>query len=398
MTPPIKNESNISVADTSSRDEASGEEEYLSSWKLIFCLALGNTIILTAIPKITDQFNPPGGVGWYGSAYILTACPVFPMFGKLYTFYSTKWAYLTISGLGSAGLLLGALNIIAQTVPLNRRPIFTAMMGSIYGIAGVAGPLIGGAFTAHLCWRWYATYAADSAHIKALLVLFGVLFLAFLAVQLPIWFQAIKGATATMSGIMNLPLLLPLIVASIAAGACVNMAGYYTPFMIATPILTSISGGLLSTLKVDSSNAVWIEYQVIYGIGLGLGLQQPMVVVQAALSTADVPTALAFVMFYQTLAGIFVYAEQNCFRDLLREKILSRVPGVDAAKVAGAGATMLRQVVLKDILPTVIEAYNDAITGSFYFLVVIGVAALFAALLIEWLYVKVTSILRRYYF
>jgi MFS family permease len=100
-------------------------------------------------------------------------------FGKLYTFYSTKWIYLialfifelgslicavtpnsvglilgrAIAGLGAAELFSGALIIIAQTVPLNRRPIFTALMGLMYGISSVIGPLMGGAFTDYASWR-----------------------------------------------------------------------------------------------------------------------------------------------------------------------------------------------------------------------------------------------------
>ncbi|GAB1197136.1 hypothetical protein APSETT444_006426 [Aspergillus pseudonomiae] len=506
LAPEVKNENNMPVANTSPSDEAQKEEEeeYPSSWRLglitialalaIFCLALDNTIISTAIPKITDQFKSLEDVGWYGSAYLLTTCSLCLTFGKLYTFYSTKWVYLialfifelgslicgiapnslsliigrAIAGLGAAGLFSGALIIIAQTVPLNRRPIFAAMMGSMYGIASVAGPLMGGAFTDRLSWRWCfyinlpfggvtgcfilflfkapksvkdksgfknqmgqldfpgtvlfmpsiicvllalqwggTMYAWNSARIIALFVVFGVLLIAFCGVQLwqqdkatvpprlvknqnlPIWFQAIKGVSATRSGIMNLPLLLPMIVASIAAGACVTMVGYYTPFMIATPILISIGGGLLSTLNVDSGDAAWIGYQVLYGIGVGLGLQQPMIVVQAALPIADVPTATAFVMFSQTLGGaLFVSIAQNVFQNQLRKNILARAPEVDVAKVVGAGATMLRQAVSQDILPTVLEAYNDAITETFYAAVAIGAIALFAALPIQWLSVK----------
>ncbi|GMF79242.1 unnamed protein product [Aspergillus oryzae] len=501
-----KNENSIHVANTSPGDEATQEEEeeYPSSWKLglitialalaIFCLALDNTIISTAIPKITDQFKSLEDVGWYGSAYLLTTCALCLTFGKLYTFYSTKWVYLTalfvfelgslicgiapnsltlivgraIAGLGAAGLFSGALIIIAQTVPLNRRPIFAAMMGSMYGIASVAGPLMGGAFTDRLSWRWCfyinlpfggvtaffiifffrapksvkdnsgfknqmgqldfpgtalfmpsiicvllalqwggTMYAWNNARIIALFVVFGVLLIAFCGIQwwqqdkatvpprlvknrnLPIWFQAIKGVTATRSGIMNLPLLLPMIVASIAAGACVTMVGYYTPFMIATPILMSIGGGLLSTLKVDSGDAAWIGYQVLFGVGVGLGLQQPMIVVQAALPIADVPTATAIVMFTQTLGGaLFVSVAQNVFQNQLRKNILARAPEVDIAKVVGAGATMLRQAVSKDILPTVLESYNDAITQTFYAAVAIGAIGFFAALPIQWLSVK----------
>ncbi|KAF7592084.1 hypothetical protein BBP40_000689 [Aspergillus hancockii] len=488
------------------QSQKAAEEGYPGSWKLglitiglclsIFCLSLDNTILSTAIPRITDEFKSLEDVGWYGSSYLLTACAMALTFGKLYTFYSTKWVYLialfifelgslicavtpnslglilgrAIAGFGSAGLFSGALIIIAQTVPLNRRPIFSAMLGSIYGISSVAGPLMGGGVTgifllfffkapksvkakagfkgqlgqldipgtlifmpciicALLALQWGGTmYAWNSPQIIALFVVFGLLLVAFIGVQwrqqdnamvpprliknrnvwgagmynfcigaaffilifyLPIWFQAIKNVSATKSGIMNLPLLLPMIICSIAAGACVTIFGYYTPFMIAAPVLLAIGGGLLSTLKVDSGHAQWIGYQVIYGIGIGIGFQQAMIVVQTALPIADVPVVTALVMFAQTLGGaLFVSVGQNVFQNQLRKNILAKAPDVDVAKVAHVGATMLRHAVPKDILPAVLEAYNEAITQTFYVSLAIGTIAIFFALPIQWLSVK----------
>jgi MFS family permease len=89
------------------------------------------------------------------------------MFGKLYTFYSIKWTYLValfifevgslvcattpssvglicgraIAGLGAAGLFTGSLLIITKSVPLVKRPMYTSLVGSMFGIANVAGPL-----------------------------------------------------------------------------------------------------------------------------------------------------------------------------------------------------------------------------------------------------------------
>lgn len=127
----------------------------------------------TAIPKITSQFNSLDDVGWYGSAYLLPTCALTLVFGKLYTFYSIKWVYLialfifelgsficgmtptsiglimgrAIAGLGGAGLFSGSILIVTQTVPLHRRPLYTGMVGAMFGVASVAGPLMGGALT-----------------------------------------------------------------------------------------------------------------------------------------------------------------------------------------------------------------------------------------------------------
>jgi hypothetical protein len=146
----------------------------------VFLVALDNTIIATAIPHITDQFKALGDVGWYGSAYLLTTCALQLFFGKLYTFFKIKTVFLVsififevgsalcgaapssvalivgraIAGVGSAGIFSGALVVIAYSVPLEKRPIFTGIIGAMYGIASIAGPLLGGVFTDKLSWRW----------------------------------------------------------------------------------------------------------------------------------------------------------------------------------------------------------------------------------------------------
>jgi len=50
-----------------------------------------------------------------------------------------------IAGLGCAGIFSGALIILAHSVPLRKRPMYTGFIGAMYGIASVAGPLMGGA-------------------------------------------------------------------------------------------------------------------------------------------------------------------------------------------------------------------------------------------------------------
>nr|POE85409.1 efflux pump roqt [Quercus suber] len=123
----------------------------------VFCMALDNTIISTAIPRITDQFSSIDDVGWYGSSYLLTTCAFQLTFGKLYTFFSLKTVFLiaififevgsavcgsapnsnaliigrAVAGLGSAGIFSGAILIISNTVPLSQRPAYTGAIGAI---------------------------------------------------------------------------------------------------------------------------------------------------------------------------------------------------------------------------------------------------------------------------
>jgi hypothetical protein len=64
----------------------------------VFLVALDQTIIATAIPKITDQFKSLDDIAWYASAYMLTTCSFQLLYGKVYTFFSLKWTYMSAIG------------------------------------------------------------------------------------------------------------------------------------------------------------------------------------------------------------------------------------------------------------------------------------------------------------
>lgn len=59
-----------------------------------------------------------------------------------------------IAGVGNAGIFSGALIIMANTIPLSKRPMYTGILAGMAGIASVAGPLLGGVLADKLSWRW----------------------------------------------------------------------------------------------------------------------------------------------------------------------------------------------------------------------------------------------------
>ncbi|KAK6342041.1 hypothetical protein TWF730_001523 [Orbilia blumenaviensis] len=153
---------------------------FVSVFLSMFLVALDRTIISTAIPKITDEFNSITDVGWYGSAYLLTCCAFQLLLGKVYTLYSIKAVLITnillfevgsalcgaapdstsfivgraVSGIGAAGIFAGTVVCIVHTVPLHKRPQIQGLFGALFGIASIVGPIVGGAFTSHVSWRW----------------------------------------------------------------------------------------------------------------------------------------------------------------------------------------------------------------------------------------------------
>ncbi|RSL63159.1 hypothetical protein CEP51_013351 [Fusarium floridanum] len=479
----------------------------------MFLVALDRTIIGTAVPRISTEFHALDDISWYASAYLITSSATQLLWGRIYTFYSTKLIFIaavvifevgsalcgaapnstafiigrTIAGMGSAGIFSGSSVILTQILPLEKRPMYIGMMGSIFGVASIVGPLMGGAFTDNVTWRWCfyinlpiggavltvlflflhvpqvtntetlkrqfirmdpigtvlflpgivclilalqwggASYPWSDGRIIALFIVAGVLLLAFMGVQiwrqedattpprivsqrsvacgivyamcigggmisllytLPIWFQAIKGTSAIQSGIDTIPLVLSLVVGAIMSGAIITRTGYYVPWMFVAAVLTSVGSGLMTTFKTNTSHSAWIGYQVLFGLGLGTGMQQPSMAAQTVLSQSDVSIGISLMFFSQSLGGaIFICIGQSIFVNYLSNG-LRAVSGVNTRAILEVGATALSDLVPSDKLHEVLVVYNDALQKAFIVVVAVSAFMVVPALGMEWRTVK----------
>lgn len=205
---------------------------------------------------------------------------------------------------------------------------------------------------------------------------------------LPIWFQAVKGVSAVQSGIHTLPLVLSLVVASILSGVITQKTGYYVGQLYASTLLTSIGAGLLTTLTVNTGTGKWIGFQIIYGFGLGLGMQQAGMSAQTCLSKKDVMTGVSIMFFFQGLGGsIFVTVGQTVFSHSLVSN-LGKIASLDTAQIVNSGATDLKALVPANMLETVLVQYNGAITNTLKVAVALSCATLVTALTMEWKSIK----------
>ena len=271
------------------------------------------------------------------------------------------------------------------------------------------------------------TYSWSNARVIVLLVLAGVLFVVFVVVQrwkgdnatvpgrifvnrsiiagswfsfcngaamqtlfyfLPIWFQAIKHASAVKSGIMSLPFVLGLAIMGISAGILTKKIGYYTPWMILSSTLTPIGAGLITTFTPHTGHSAWIGYQALFGMGCGLGTQQPSVAAQTVLPRKDVSIGAALMMFSQTLGGaVFISVGNNIFDTRFAHNLV-KIPGIDVGSVAATGATDLKNMVPASLLPQVLVAYNNALRSTFYLITALTTCSIFGSLAMEWKSVK----------
>ena len=185
-------------------------------------------------------------------------------------------------------------------------------------------------------------------------------------------------------------MVIGLVITSIAAGFLTKKTGYYTPWMYFSAIIVPIAAGLICTFEVDTGHAKWIGYQALYGLGLGMGMQQANVAAQTVLPRKDVPVGASIIFFSQTLGGsIFLSVAQNLFINKLAEGLVAAdIPGISASLVTTIGATDLRNVVPVDKLPQVLVQYNIALRTTFYVGAATSAVIWIGAALMEWRSVK----------
>jgi len=203
-----------------------------------------------------------------------------------------------------------------------------------------------------------------------------------------IYFQAVKGRSAVSSGLSSLPMILGLTIGMTIAGQTQQYVNRIPPYAISSAVLASIGAGLFTTWTPDSSQGAWIGYQALFGLGQGLGWQQPFAIAQAFLENKDLPVGTTLMSGCKLLGGaMFLSVGSSVFSQHL-QKNLSNIPGLNVQAVVAAGATGLQTSVPAALLPQAREAYNDALKHVFVVSLGLSCLAILGALLVEWRPIK----------
>ncbi|EFQ30802.1 major facilitator superfamily transporter [Colletotrichum graminicola] len=511
---------------TQTADGKDEKEEWVEGWRLaflllgiclvVFLISVDRTILTTAIPYITSEFQSTADIGWYGSAYLLTACAFQPVFGRVFMLFSIKWSYMlamfmflvgslicglapnsvalivgrAVAGFGSAGILTGSFVVVAMAVPLRLRPIYTAIVGLMFGLGATVSPLLGGVFTDLVTWRWcfYINLPVGGVTVLVFLLflhpqrrprheqtffdrfmdldivgnvlLLGACVMLFLVLEftaqgeawssprvagllasagataavfaawqwwkqdgalippaivtqrtvaascvaafatygallihsyfLPLWFQAVKGESATSSGVDMIPYVATNALFSLFSGFFVSVVGYFVPPAVVGGVIATAGCGVFLLLSQDSPTTQWIGFEILVSAGFGMSIQQGFTAVQAILPPDDISIGTAAVVASQSLGGaIFISVGNTLFQNhLLQASAQNMVPGVDIRAVLEGGATAFRDVVPASALPMMLTVYNEALRVAFTAAIPLAGVSVIAACFMEWKSVK----------
>jgi len=231
----------------------------------LFLAALDQTIVATALPAIVRDFNGLELVSWVSTGYLLASTAMVPIYGKLSDMYGRKiillWGivsfllgsvlcgiantmlqlilYRVVQGIGAAALTSTAFAIPADLFAPAERARYMGLMGSVFGLASVVGPFLGGFLTDQLSWHW----------VFYVNLPLGVVALAFVWAKMP---QLASGLRARIDWLGTI--LLMVAVVPLMLGLTLDKTLY--PWF--SPLILSLFG----TALVATALFLWVEAHV----------------------------------------------------------------------------------------------------------------------------------------
>lgn len=340
-----------------------------------------------------------------------------PLLGGLFVEHlSWRWLFYVNLPVGAVALIIVALAVpgrlsrvhhhidylgtLALTLAITSLVLLTSLGGTTYPWASAPISILGAAGAALLIafavierrarepvlpLRLFANRTFSAASVVGFITGFAML---GAITFLPLFFQVVKGASPTGSGLRLLPLMAGLLLMSTASGQVISRTGIYKPFPVAGSAVVAVSLFLLSTMSPQTSLLTQSAYLLLFGLGLGSVSQVLVLITQNAVSYADLGVATSAAAFFRSIGGSFGAAIFGAiFANVLAGNLASRLHGVTLP--AGIASSSVAPAMLGHLPAAIRHGFTAAYSASIttVFLIAVPVAAL--AFLAAWLIPRV---------
>jgi EmrB/QacA subfamily drug resistance transporter len=205
------------------------------------------------------------------------------------------------------------------------------------------------------------------------------------------YMQLARGATPTGAGLMTIPMIAGLLLASIVIGGLVTRTGHWKPYLIVGGVLLIAGSYLLSTIHYDTNFALVSVYMFVLGAGVGMTMQNLVLIVQNTANPSEIGVASSGVTFFRSLGGTIgvsvmgaalATSATNLFTDR-KDDIVAAIMTL-GEKGAAIGEQLQSGTIpqvssLPEVIRVIVEdIYAQAIAHSFLIAVPLAVVSLIA--------------------
>ncbi|CAG8578325.1 14901_t:CDS:2 [Gigaspora margarita] len=388
------NENIIAEKNVNDQEAQTVENDGLLHGIELFLVTLGFTSFQPIYGKLSDIFGRK-----VTFLFAITIFEVGSLLCGLASNMVTMIIYRAIAGIGGGGIIGLVLIIISDIVSTKDRGKYQGIVGACYGIASVAGPLMGGAFTDHVSWRidfigiivmiastvcillslnWGgSTYPWNSPVIIVLLCVGAVGYIIFGLVENYVAYEPV--APPTQSGINFMPYILGVVAFSILSGQMFSRTDKIS-FRYVTLFASSLSiiGAGLSTMWNENTGFdKLIGFMIISGAGIGISIQSIILCVQGLVEHKDVASGTTLTLFFRSIGAVFGIAlSGTAFNNRLAQELSAIVlpPSFSTQSVYTI------ELLPPDTKSLVIHAYVSAFQFVFELMILYGALMFISAL------------------
>ncbi len=368
-------------------------------------------IALAIVGEVVSPRQRGRYMGYFGAVFALSSVAG-PLLGGFFVDHASwRWVFYVNLPLGVLSLIVTQ---IVLRVPFARHPHRTDYLGATFLVAAMSSLLLvavwGGTqypwssptillltavgavltvvFAVHerraaepilppRLFRQRVFTASSSLSFLVGFVMFGAI------VFLPVYFQLVRGVSATMSGIDILPMVLGMLTTSIASGRLVTRRNRYRIFPIVGTVVIAVGLFLLSRLAVSTSYITLSLYLVVLGAGLGLVMQILVLAVQNAADPADLGTVTSSSTFFRSMGAAF---GTGIFGAILSSRLTSyfaaRSPGLHLSTSTLSASPQRVRALPAPIRQLVVNGFMHALHDVFLSALPLAVLAVVLALVL----------------